>query len=307
MLEFKMVELEDKPWITELLAYSDFRGSEYNFGNNFVWRRIFRLKVARYKDFYIVKRGKDNDSEFIFPAGRGDAKEVIAVLSDYASEMGYPLRFASSSKTTAEMIAGLYGSKVKIEPIRDAFDYIYNAEDLATLKGKKYHSKRNHVNRFMENNWTIEPITAENIPECITMNEQWCIENLCKGEHVPEDEQDEEFKSKRDEFCVVKCSFKYFSELDYRGLLLRVDGSPQAFTFGEPLNSDTFIVHVEKALQEYQGSYAMINQSFSKQILDMGFKYINREEDTGAEGLRKAKLSYKPVFMEEKFRIEFNG
>lgn len=304
MLEFKEIKTEDRVWATELLSKADFRGCEYSFGNNFAWRNIYNLTICRYKDFYIVKSANGGKTRFFYPAGNGDEAEVLDELMRYSKALNQKLDLIVVPKQKLEFLQQLYGDKIEFSGDRDDFDYIYNAEDLAELKGKKYHGKRNHINRFMENNWSFEPITAANIPECLEMNAKWCEENGCAIEALDDVEITEEMRSKADESCVVRCSFKHFDELGYTGGVLRVDGVVQAFTFGEKINSDTFVVHVEKALETYQGAYTMINMQFVKSLGDK-FKYINREEDTGAENLRKAKLSYKPVFLEEKYNVTF--
>lgn len=304
MLEFKPITIGDKNWINEILKKNDFRGSEYCFGTNFIWSKTFKTNIARFKDFYIVKAGSGRDLRYIFPAGTGDYDELFGVLSKHSKSEGANLKFVATPRIITEMLIEKYAEKVKVEPVRDYFDYIYNRTDLTTLKGKKYHSKRNHINRFMENNWIFEPITDENITECLKMNELWCKENLCNEKNAVTKEEKQQQIDKHNEFCVVNYSLEHFFELGFSGGVLRVDGEMQAFTFGEPLNSDTFIVHVEKALTQFQGAYPMINKCFASTI-DERFTYINREDDTGAENLRKAKLSYKPAFLEEKFTVEF--
>ncbi|MDE7195148.1 MAG: phosphatidylglycerol lysyltransferase domain-containing protein [Oscillospiraceae bacterium] len=314
-MEFKRIEITDRARAVELLARSGFRGCEYTFGNNFVWRNFYNVEIAFEEDFYFCRFGKEGDYKFSFPAGRkpsarrepfagrsplsdGDVKRAVELLKGYCGEKGIKL-VISANKEITERLLELYPDS-KAEYSRDTSDYIYLAEDLAELKGKKYHAKRNHLNRFYENNWSYEPLTADNMAECIEMNDRWCEENLgC-------DVVSEEDRSKRDEECIVRCSFKYFNKLEYIGGVLRVDGKVQAFTFGEPSAEDCFVVHVEKALRDYQGAYAAINREFVKS-LGGRYKYINREDDTGAENLRKAKLSYYPVFLEEKSYVEIRG
>lgn len=297
-LVFRGIEITDKPWIDAALARSQFRGCEYTFGNNFVWRRAYRIAIAQYNNLYFVRWGMDGGGyKFSFPAG-GDAQTGIELLREYTAENGILLKMYANREAADEILA-LYPN-ASAEYDRDGSDYVYLAEELAELKGKKFHAKRNHLNRFYENDWSFEPITADNLAECAEMNEQWCAENICTLGY------DEESRSKQDESCIVRCSFKYYDRLGYTGGLIRVNGAVQAFCFGEPSARDTFVVHVEKALRQYQGAYAAINQQFVKS-LGGRYKYINREEDTGAENLRKAKLSYNPVFLEDKFNITFGG
>ncbi len=299
-LVFRNIEIDDKPWIDTALKKSQFRGCEYTFGNNFVWRRIFRVSIANHDGLYFVRWGMDDGTfRFAFPTGGCDIKRGVELLQGYCAEQNIPLRL-HTNRAVAEQIQTLYPN-AQLQYNRDSSDYVYLAEDLAELRGKKYHGKRNHLNRFYENNWSFEPITPENMGECIEMNERWCSENICT---VGCDDEDE--RSKEDESCIVRCSFKYYDKLGYTGGLIRVDGAVQAFCFGEPSADDTFVVHVEKALRNYQGAYTAINHEFVNS-LGGKFKYINREEDTGAENLRKAKLSYYPVFLEDKFDITFGG
>lgn len=299
-LVFRGIEITDKPWIDEALKKSQFRGCEYTFGNNFVWRRVYRVEIAQLGGYYFVRWGMDDGTyKFSFPTGGCDVRTGVELLRDYCSEHDLPLRIYANRDIT-EQIQQLY-PEADVKYNRDGSDYVYLAEDLAELKGKKYHAKRNHLNRFYENDWRFEPITPENMPECVAMNEQWCSENICEYGC-----DDEESRSKEDESCIVRCSFKYYDKLGYKGGLIRVNGEVQAFCFGEEAADDTFVVHVEKALRNYQGAYTAINREFVRS-LGGKYKYINREEDTGAENLRKAKLSYYPVFLEDKFDITFGG
>lgn len=299
-LLFRNIEITDRPWIVDALKRAQFRGCEYTFGNNFVWRRIYRVEIAQLDGLYFVRWGMGKGRyKYAFPTGGCSVSEGVDIILEHCAKNDInPL--IHTNKNIAEQISALYPDTV-VKFNRDASDYIYLAEDLAELKGKKYHSKRNHLNRFYENNWSFEPITSENISECIAMNEVWCSENNCECGISAEQAQ-----SKEDESCIVRCSFKYYDKLGYTGGLIRVDGKVQAFCFGEPSSDDTFVVHVEKALRDYQGTYTVINREFVR-YLGGKYKYINREDDTGAENLRKAKLSYYPAFLEEKFEISFGG
>lgn len=295
ILDFREPELSDRKWADELLAGSGFRGCIYTFGNNYVWRKVYNIQICRYKDFYMLRNTDHTDGQprFFFPAGRGDLHEAIAVLREYCSGLGVPLMMTANKQSTEWLIANY--PEVRAEGDRDGFDYIYNSADLAELKGKKYHSKRNHLNRFYENDWSFEPITAANIPDCVSVLDQWLAANSTEPD-----------ADKQTEASVVRESLDNFAALGYTGGLLRVSGEPQAFTFGEKSSEDTFVVHAEKALLNYQGAYTAVNCEFAKTIAGQ-YRYINREEDAGSPGLRKAKLSYYPAFMEEKYFVTFGG
>ena len=167
-----------------------------------------------------------------------------------------------------------------------------------TLAGKKLHSKRNFINRFkaeQEGNWRYEPIDARNIGDAWRMNVEWCAEMGC-GEDP----------SLLEESCAVRNCFETFDALGLRGGLLRVGDRAVAFSMGRPLSSDTFIVHIEKAFASVAGAYPMINQQFAAHNC-AEYRYVNREDDVGDEGLRKAKLSYRPAILLEKYLVSEKG
>lgn len=288
-LKFRRIELSDKNRARELLEKSGFRGCEYTFGNNFVWRDVYKVEVCFFEDFYFVKQLDSDDTRFLYPAGAGNVERAVGLIAEYCRENGLKPRLLANKEKAAEITA-LFPDYTA-EPMRDFYDYVYLADDLADLKGKKYHAKRNHLNRFYENNWSFEPITADNLAECAELNERWCEENL-----------DVDDKGKLEEQIVVHQSFEHYEELGYYGGLVRVDGVCEAFAFGERSAENCFVVHVEKASRKYQGAYAAINRELVNS-LGGKFTYINREDDAGSENLRKAKLSYYPAFMEEKFFV----
>lgn len=292
MIEFRSPTLEDKPRVDEFLQKSNFRGCEYTFGNIFGWSFFYNTEIGFKDGFCYEKTGRGEDTMFVYPYGEGSVEEAIGEIRGYATRNGLPCVICAN-KTIADEIIEKF-PEARAELYRDFCDYVYLADDLENLVGKKYHAKRNHLNRFYENEWSFEVMSRGNIPECLAMTELWRSENIT--------DDSEDAKSKTTELEVVKRSLGLFEELGYTGGVLRVEGEVQAFTFGEPSAEDTFIVHVEKALRKYQGAYAAINREFVKS-LGRKYTYIDREEDTGSENLRKAKMSYNPVFLEEKFLI----
>lgn len=296
MLNFRKVELRDKPQVEKYLRKSDFRGCEYTFGNIFLWGSHYNTEICFSEGFCFEKTGQGKDTMFIYPYGEGSVETAVNSIREYAEQNDIPVKICANKPIT-EKILELY-PEARSELYREFCDYVYCALDLEELKGKKFHAKRNHLNRFYENNWSFEPLNAENIPECLVMNELW------RAENVTNDSGDAQ--SKTVELDVVKRSLELFDELGYIGGVLRVDGEVQAFTFGERSAENTFVVHVEKALRKYQGAYAAINREFIRS-LGRKYAYIDREEDTGSENLRKAKMSYNPIFLEEKFLITFES
>ena len=230
------------------------------------------------------------------PIGKGDMKKAVEFILSDAKSDGRDFEIFAISPDSAELISKYFSNVLNITLERDTFDYIYRSEDLINLSGKKYQPKRNHISYFMKNNnWTYERLSEENIPECYEMSKQWLENSL------------EEFREELEgELKIIKRVFDNYDKLDFVGGVLRVDGKVVAYTMGEPASRDVFCVHVEKAFSDIRGAYPMINQQFVKNELS-GYKYINREDDTGAENLRKAKLRYYPAILAEKYEAKLKN
>lgn len=291
-MEFKKIELSDRQWMDEKLAQSNFRGSEYCFTNSFNWRDVYGVEVGQTHGMLVVKCTKPVVT-YSFPAGKGDLKSAIMDIIDDSKQSGVPMMINCIGTEGKDQLEQLFPNMFEITFDRDTCDYIYDRESLTTLAGKKLQSKRNHINKFKENypNWVYEDISLENIQDCYDMNTKWCETYGCM-------ENDGLAK----EGCAVRSAFKHFQALQLKGGLLRGEpnGEVLAYTMGTGLNSDTFIVHIEKAFHDIQGAYPLINQQFVEHNCQ-DYIYVNREDDTGAEGLRKAKLSYKPAILLEKY------
>ena len=290
MLEYKNVELIDREWINPLLRLSDFRGSEYCFTNIFAWRDVYDTQISRWKDFLLLRIDSKTVPAEIYPAGEGDIKELMELLFDAALQEKRDFRMSAVASEQATLLMQLYPGLFEVTPTRDNWDYIYQVEDLCLLKGRRYQPKRNHLSHFLAlPDWGYEPVTAQNIDECIKMNTMWCQQLGCTQN-----------SSRYEESCIAEMELRYFDSLGLEGALLRVEGRVVAYTLGEPLNSDTYTIHIEKAFPEYKGAYQMINREFLRSK-GASYLYVNREEDLDDQGLRKAKLSYHPAFMLEKY------
>ncbi len=295
MLEFREITLADRPWITDCLRRSDYRGCEYSFANNLAWRRLHDSKIARYGDFYFSVSLDTHDGipSFMYPAGEGDHIDAIAQMRRFAEGMGKPLHIWNVSPERLAWLREQFGEDVlDVFEDRDSWDYIYNSRDLSELAGRKYHQKRNFLHRFAQYDAQFSLMTERDFDDCIAFAAMRYNEKL-EGDTSAISEQ-----------FAIDTYFRHFSELALEGAVLRADGRLIAFCVGEPLSSDTFCVHIEKADTAYQGVYAAINQGFAAHAAQR-FAYINREEDLGIEGLRKAKKSYHPAFMQEKYSVTF--
>ncbi len=292
MLDYKVIEISDRKWVTELLKKSNFRGCEYNFANNFAWHRLYDTTICRYNDFYI-SCSKKYGLRYTFPAGEGDYKDLFLTLKKDAEEQNSPLIVSSVTDKNLALFEELFEGQYTVSCDESSFDYIYDAEKLRTLSGKKYHKKRNHLSNFYKNNWEYFDLTEKDFDEC--------IEFAVKSYNLNQSYDDE--SSVAEQFAI-NAFMNYYNELELKGGVIYVDGKIEAFTIGDPINNDTFDIHIEKANASIQGAYTAINNEFAKSATN-GYTYINREEDLGLEGLRKSKRSYYPVIMLRKNVITF--
>lgn len=287
--DFKRPQLEDKEVISHYFKHHTSRSCERTFVNVFLWARFYNVTFAIIEDTLVFKSEDENSFAFAYPAGEPEnVKKALDTLYQYSQERGVPFRLYNVTPDHFEQIEAWYPGRFQIEYNEDLADYVYESEKLCTLAGKKLHGKRNHINKFKslyEGRWSYETMSGDNVAECFQMALKWRNQNGCDDD--PE---------KNSEMCVTLNSLRLFRELELTGGILRVDGQIVAFTIGEPVCSDTFVVHIEKAFPDVQGAYTMINQQFVEHEC-MDYRYVNREEDTGDEGLRKAKRSYRPVFM----------
>ena len=305
-MQFKEITLQDRDWMRQLLGYSDNQATEFNFTVLYIWRDIMRSRICRVGDYLVVRffpQGAPAPMYF-FPSGRGtmeQLKEVLESCMKDAAENGHPFLMASVQNGQKEILENLYPDRFDFEPNRNYFDYIYSAEDLTFLRGKKFQSKRNFVSRFKkQEGWSYEPIGKHNLKECAVMSISWCAKYGCGKD-----------PSMAGELCSVKNALQNFEELGLIGGLLRLNGEVVAFTVGEKTNSDTLLVHIEKAYGDIVGAYPTIANEFlrnniivNEQTGELSVKYINREDDAGDLGLREAKMQYHPLFLLEKYSVK---
>lgn len=289
---FRRPELSDAELISDYFHKYPTRSCDRTFANVYLWAKFYQVEFTQYKNTLLFR---DNSAGYgyAFPAGADeDVRKVILDLIRDAQEAGKPFCLYGVTREHFEQIEQWFPGQFTCEYNRDEADYVYETEKLATLSGKKLHSKRNHINKFKqvyEGRWEYEKLTEDQVEDCFQMAMRWRNENEC--------EEDDE---KNQEMCVTMNSLRLLKELHLIGGVLKIDGEIVAFTIGEAVNDDTFVVHIEKAFAEVDGAYTMINQQFVEHELLGKYQYVNREDDVGMEGLRKAKMSYHPVFMIEK-------
>ena len=292
MIKFCHVDISQRETYDALFRQSNKRGCEYNFNNLYLWGRqrmaFHEGNVALFSQF-------DRKSVYPFPLSGGDLKITLDAIIHDASVRDIPCRLTGLSQKDCNLLEQLYPGKFRFHNDRDNYDYIYAIDDLADLKGKKYQKKRNHINRFLQTyaGYTVEPITDENTGLGVELLMKWYTER--------------EIVDPLADFHMEKAAiFKALRnrrELGMEGLLLLYNGRPLALTMGSPLSNTTFDIHFEKALDEADGAYPTINWEFARYLRAKypDLQWLDREDDMGLEGLRKAKLSYYPHHMIEKY------
>ena len=291
MIDFQPLDPHNKAEYEAYLQSAGKQGCEYSFTNLYLWGR---QRAAFIQDHLVFFSQFDRRSVYLFPAGTGDKKAVLQAIMEDAKKRGIPCRLAGLSHDDCALLETLFPGKLRYHFDRNSFDYIYDINDLADLKGKKFQKKRNHLNRFRADNpdHSLEPISKENMEEVVRLVNQWYALRLESNPHA----------DYHMEQAALNKALKDFDLLQLEGLLLRIQGKSVAMAIGSRLNGDTFDIHFEKALDLSDGAYAAINNGFACYLRHKypDVKWLNREDDLGLEGLRKAKLSYHPHHMVEK-------
>ena len=291
---FKELTKEDKPVFDAFFKSRYYENSHFNFTNLYMWRKPYHIMWAVEDEVLYTKAEWDGTVFAMQPYGPEEKmNEAVARLLAYFEEIGRPFCMSGLEKSMADVLLGYEGTAFEVSSNRDDADYVYASEDLIRLAGRKYHSKKNHLNSFRKNYAEAEyqPITPEIVTQCKLNINGWYKQ---RAQDLPDDPF---IALEREAIIEVLNNFEDFG---LKGGAIFVGGRVVAFTFGEQLNTDTAVIHVEKADPEVRGAYPAINQAFVENEWSE-MTYINREEDMGIEGLRKAKESYKPVKMIEKF------
>lgn len=289
MIEFRKISINDKAWIDKCLSQSDTDGSSYSFGSLYCWGDSYSLEIAEYDSMLLI-RGRDGLGRYYaYPSGNGNKKAAIVAMMEESRNEGEIFRLVQLLEKNKAEIENLFPDMFDICYNRAASEYVYSTENMANLPGKKFHGKKGHVNAFFRKHTDIscDPITQDNIHYCIEIARKW----------LSDKDRDDELEA---ELKAIGKAIDNYDKLRYEGAVLFADGKAVAFTMGEALKNNTFCTHFEKTLPDYRDAFPVINNGFTKLML-MSYEYINREEDLGHEGLRKAKLSYHPAFLLDKF------
>ena len=291
MIDFKPIATTDKELLTSFILPSDEQDCDFSFANLCSWHFMTESSYALIEDHLVIRFvTSEGNHEYFMPLGEGSPIPVIEALEACALSENEPLCLRGVQPKIQDKLEQYFPTLFEYTSNRDYFDYIYRRQDLAELKGKHYQPKRNHINRFKNTypDYEYRELVPELVPECLKLEAEWCKTNNCA--------EDVALQAER---RSMTAALAHFEELGLRGGVLHVNGDIVAFTFGAPINNETFDVCVEKANTDVEGAYTMINNEFALHIPEQ-YIYINREEDLGLEGLRKAKLSYHPETLLEK-------
>ncbi len=291
MLNFQKLDLANKiQYLPYLQADSD-HGCEFSLVNLYMWGR---QRAAFVEGYLVLFSQFSRRSVYPWPRGKGDIRPALDAIIHDAARRGIPCRITGMNRQDTALLESLYPGRFRIHNDRDGYDYVYAIDDLADLKGRKYQRKRNHFNRFCQSfpGYTAVPIREEHLEQIRSFSENWFAQRLAEDPGA----------DLHMERSALKTALTHFTQLDMEGLILMDGERMLAFTMASPLSADTLDVHFEKALSDAEGAYTAINCLFARHIREKypHIRFLNREDDMGLEGLRKAKLSYLPHHMVEK-------
>ncbi len=294
MLNFREIVPEDRDIIHNHLYAAANHGCEYSYVNLFCWAD---QKVAFFGATPLFFCRYGNWTCYLCPQC-GNLKEAVEVLLADAKERHVRFRLYGATPEEAALLQELFPGRFNARTVRDGYDYIYDIERLCGLHGRKLQPKRNHCNHFEQTfpDWHVLPLTKELLPRCIEFTESW---NEDHTEAHP-------YSDTTEEKAAIQKVFRYFDELRMEGIALETGDEIVAFSMGNRIRKDTFDVNFEKARADINGAYPMVNRELARLIHSRypEVNYLNREDNMGIEGLRRAKESYYPDLLLEKVVLE---
>ena len=292
MIPFERLNLNQREAYEQILMPCDRQGCEYLFVNKFLWGR---QKVAFFGENLVFFSQFDRRSIYPFPVGSGDLKPALDAVIQDARERGIPCNITGMTEGDCALLEKLYPGQFRFHTDRDDFDYVYSIDDLAELKGRKYQKKRTHLNRFLQEhpNYRTMELDEHNRAQAYCMLQRWYAQREILNPEV-------DFHLEK---LAMDRAFAFQKQLGLEGIVLMDEDEVLAFAMGSFLNQDTFDIHFEKAREDVPGAYNAINREFARHLRAKypQLRWLNREDDMGLEGLRKAKLSYYPDHMVEKY------
>ncbi|MDR1400234.1 MAG: DUF2156 domain-containing protein [Treponema sp.] len=272
--EFVPISFEFQRLIQDQLCKTQDGVSEYTFANLYLFRKRYGYQVCLSRDGDLLISGeRDGHRFFMTPCALPDHETLASLFTDH----DYWKNIPDSVLAGSEERVGEWG--IELSEDRDNFDYLYLRTELAELSGKKFHKKRNLVNAFLNAyNYEVKPLDAGLAPDALKVLERWHRDKGDEGDYVASREV-----------------LEHFDEFGMQGAMYYINGRPTGWCLGESLaGGSMFAIHFEKGIDEYKGIYQFINQAFAASLPETCV-HINREQDLGNEGLRQAKMTYRPV------------
>lgn len=290
IIPFRPITAADADVLRSFTMESKCMNCDMNVANLCSWQFLYHTEYAVVDGFLLLRFLLNGQVTYMKPTGKGDLRHVLQLLVADARSLGDTLKMACVCPCAQEVMEEAMPGAFTFTTNRDSADYLYLREKLVTLSGKKLQPKRNHINKFkrLYPDYEYRPLTSEMVPDCLRLAEEWCLTHDCREQRAAMAEQ-----------RMMAYALNHMTELHILGGALFVKGRMVAFTFGARINKDAFDVCVEKADTNYEGAYTVINNEFASHLPE-DVTYINREEDLGLEGLRKAKLSYHPDLLLDK-------
>lgn len=292
MLHFEPINSDNILKTSEYFKYKISRTSDYTIGAMYMWRNFYDTRYTIFEDMIMYRVKFLGRTAFTFPAGSGSVDRAIDALKLYCREHEIPLWFCTVPEEAVPVLVNQYKGIIPCETRRDMADYLYLAEDLVNMEGRRYSGQRNHINKFKKlyPDYKYEKITESNLDRVIEFLNDY-QKNFNKESNLAKEELSRAIEL-----------MSYYFKFNQVGGFIQVDGKIVAMSVGEIIN-DTLYCHIEKADRSYHGSYQMIVKEFAKNTVTGQVKYINREDDVGDEGLRKSKLSYHPCKLLNKYCV----
>lgn len=293
-MPWKPVDIDDKDEIDRFLRHKDSYVSDLSFTNLYLWHFSRSISYKIVEGFLCIKTQYPNEHPFVFmPLGSGDLKSVLLKLEQEFCSKSIPFSLRAVDSSMKSKLEEILPSYFDFSLQRDRFDYIYLIDELIELKGRKFHKKKNHLNRFKETYpYSFEKIDGDNVEELILTYKEW-FGKISDSASI----------GLKNEYIAIIEALKNFKKLNIVGGVIRVFNKIVAFSFGEAIAKDMVVIHIEKADISFSGAYQAINMEFLNHCF-REYKYVNREEDLGIEGLRRAKLSYQPYMLLEKYEAK---
>lgn len=292
--DFHKIDANANEVLSSFYSKVGYKACEYNFITMFMWQEVYAFRYAIKEDVAVVFG--EYEGEVFSTAPLCDFENMdkgFDFIEELFSKLDLPLNFRAVTEEVKDFVLNRYGDRLKMCFDRDNSDYVYEAEKLRSLSGRKMHSKKNHFNGFLKeygDRYYYKRLPQEEFEKCINLVERWAFSK----------EKDQNLIGERLAIQKVLKNYCFFPQLIVGGIY--IDNSLEAFTFGDRLNSNMALIHIEKANQNIRGIYSAINKLFlENEFPDVEF--VNREDDLGLLGLREAKLSYKPAMLVDKYQF----